>query len=255
MPLLDLLTTFTGVPLGALLAAMAITAVAATLHGTVGLGFGMVSVPTLAMLDPRLSPVPQMLVVLPLILRMAWHERGGIDWRGFGLIAVGRLPGAALGVWLVERFARPGLELLIAAIIGGAVLLSVAAGRGAAPQRATGGLRVAAGMASGVGSYIAGIGGPPIALLYRHATGPTLRSTMAMVFLVGLSITLVTRTAAGHISTSDLRVALVLLPAVGVGLRISHALKPRVEGPRLKVAVLVVSGAAALALALRALPG
>lgn len=257
MSLLDPLVAFTGVGAGPLLVAMVVTAIAATLQGTVGLGFGLVSVPLLAMLDPRLSPVPQMLVVIPLVLSMAWAERGGIDWSGFGQIVLGRLPGATLGYLLVEYIDRRGLELTIAVLIGMAVLVAVRNNR-RAPEGGpppSGGLRFLAGWASGTSSYVAGIGGPPIALLYRNATGPTLRATLAAVFAVGLTITLTSRTAAGHISAGDLRVALVLLPFVVIGLKVSQVLKPRVEGPRLRNAVLVISGAAAVALAVRTLVG
>ena len=53
--------------------ALVITAIAAMLQGSVGLGFAMVSVPLLSLIDPRLAPVPQLLVSLPLALAMAWR--------------------------------------------------------------------------------------------------------------------------------------------------------------------------------------
>lgn len=260
MLIFELLSTFTGVPPGALLPAMLITAVAAALQGTVGFGFGLVSVPLLAMLDPMLSPVPQMLLAFPLTVSMAWSERRGIDWTGFGAIVLGRLPGAALGIGLVSSFDRAGLELLIAVIIGAAVLISLSGRRrpGAAdeaPAPPSTGQRFAAGLASGTCSYVAGIGGPPIGLLYRDASGPTLRGTLAAVFVIGLSITLVSRTTAGHIAIDDLRVAVVLSPFMALGLASSRLLRPWVEGPRLRRAVLALSGAAAVMLAARALVG
>jgi uncharacterized membrane protein YfcA len=67
----------------ALILAFVITAIAATLQGSVGLGFAMVSVPLLTLIDPRLAPVPQLLVALPLSLAIAWRERRSIDLHGF----------------------------------------------------------------------------------------------------------------------------------------------------------------------------
>lgn len=257
MALLESLAGFAGVPLGPLLLAMLVTAIAAGLQGTVGIGFGLVSVPVLAMLDPRLSPVPQVMIVIPMVFGMAWNERHGIDWSGFGYIVLGRLPGATLGFILVEHIPRAGLELTIAVIIGAAVAVAVHNNRRASIESDTPskGMRFAAGWVSGTSSYVASIGGPPIALLYRNASGPTLRATLAAVFAVGLCITLTSRTAAGHISLDDVRVAAALQPFVFLGLWSSRWLKPRVEGPRLRSAVLVVSGAAAVALALRTLVG
>lgn len=257
MPFFDTLVAFTGVELVPMLAAIVITAIAATIQGTVGLGFGLISVPSLAMLDPRLSPVPQLLIAFPLVIGMLWSERHGVDRSGFGQIVLGRLPGAGLGYLLVEYFDRSSLELAIAAIIGMAVVVAVrnSRARSGPATPPSGALRFAAGWVSGTSSYVASIGGPPIALLYRNAQGPTLRATMAAVFLVGLTLTLVSRTAAGHIARGDVHVALVLAPSVVVGLLASRALRGRVEGPWLRTAVLVISGAAALALAARNLMG
>lgn len=258
MPLFDTLAAFTGVGVGPLLAAMVITAVAATVQGTVGMGFGLISVPTLAMLDPRLSPVPQVILALPLVIGMLWSERHGVDWAGFGQIVLGRLPGAALGALLVEYFARAHLELMMAAIIGLAVAIAVRNSRATAMADApppSAALRFAAGWVSGTSSYVASIGGPPIALLYRNAGGPTLRATLAAVFLVGLSITIVSRTAAGHIGVGDVRVAAALVPFVVLGFVVSRTLRGRVEGRWLRTAVLAISGLAALALGARNLVG
>lgn len=249
MNLGDSLLAFTGVPLGTLAVAFVISTVAATVQGTIGFGFGLLSVPTLALLHPSLSPVPQMVIVLPMVLRMAWRERGGIDWSGFGLIIAGRFPGAAIGVLLVSLFDRAVLDLTIAGIIGAAVA-AAATSASVEPRRVT---RFGAGVLSGVTSYVAAIGGPPIALVYRDAAGPTLRATLAMVFVVGMSITLTSRTVAGQISEADLRVAAALAPSVLIGLVASRGLVGRLEGRPLRLAVLAAAGLAAVALAVRTL--
>lgn len=256
MPLLDLLTAFTGVDPLPLLVAMAVTTAAAAVQGTIGFGFGLVSVPALSLLDPRLAPVPQMLVILPLAVQMAWSERRGID-RGVGYVLLGRLPGAAIGATLVASFDRAGLELLIAGIIGAAVIGSLRPSRARHPAHAgpgpSRGLRFGAGAVSGVSSYVAGIGGPPIALAYRDAPGATLRATLAIVFTFGLTLTLSTRALAGHFTATDLRVAATLLPFVGLGVLASGPLRPRVEGPRLRTLVLLAASVSAAGLAVRAL--
>lgn len=245
----DLLTDFTGVPVGLLVAAFVISTIAATVQSTIGFGFGLLSVPTLALLHPSLSPVPQMLIVVPMVLRMAWRERGGIDWSGFWLIVGGRFPGAALGVLLVSLFSRTVLDLVIAGIIGAAVV-AAATSASVEARRVT---RFGAGVLSGVCSYVAAIGGPPIALVYRDASGPTLRSTLATIFMVGTAITLSSRTLAGQITEGDLRVAAVLAPSVLLGLAFSRGLMGRLEGRGLRSAVLGVAGLAAVALAVRTL--
>lgn len=256
MPLLDLLTDFTQIAPVPLLVAMGVTFLAATLQGTVGFGFSMLSVPVLALFDPRLAPVPQMLVALPLTLPMAIREWGGVDWRGTGWVLLGRLPGAGLGIVLVGLATQRALDLMIAGAIALAVVAAAIRRSATEADRPSSiPLRFGAGVASGTLSYVSAIGGPPLALLYRNASGPTLRATLAVVFSVGLCITITGRTMAGQIGWADLRVAAVLAPFVLLGVVASGRLTGKVEGDRLRGLVLLVAGGAALGLAGRALFG
>jgi uncharacterized membrane protein YfcA len=110
-----------------------------------------------------------------------------------------------------------------------------------------------AGDASGTMAMVSAIGGPPIALLYRNESGPTVRANLGLVFAVGLSITIGVRSLAGEVSWSEVVIGAALLPAVWLGLRASRALIPRVDGPRLRNAIVVVAGGAALLLLARGL--
>lgn len=249
MFVLDSLAAWVGMSPLVLCAAVLISTVGVAVQGTIGFGFGLLSVPTLALMHPGLAPVPQLLLALPLAVQMAWQERAGIDWTGFGLITAGRFPGTAIGIGLVGTLAQGALDLVMAGIVALAVVAAAARAR-VVPGRMA---RFLAGVASGVMSYVSAIGGPPVALLYRDASGPTLRATLAMVFTVGLVITLVGRAVVGQISEADLRVSAVLAPSVVVGLWVSRGLVGRVEGARLRGAVLVASGLAAAGLAARTL--
>ena len=105
-----------------------------------------------------------------------------------------------------------------------------------------------AGLASGTFALVASIGGPPIALLYRNAKGPTLRSNLAAVFIVGLLITIGTRVLADRLTTSDVVVAAFLLPAILLAGIASGPLAKRIEGSVLRVTVLLVASLAAVGL-------
>ena len=48
-----------------LVIALVITAAGAFVQGTIGVGFGIVSVPLLSLINPVLAPVPQLLLVSP----------------------------------------------------------------------------------------------------------------------------------------------------------------------------------------------
>ncbi|MCH7845622.1 MAG: sulfite exporter TauE/SafE family protein [Acidobacteria bacterium] len=80
-------------PIEAWILALVITLAAALIQGVVGVGFAMVSVPLLALIDPRLAPVPQLLIAIPMTMTMAWRERGYIELQRITWIIVGRFPG------------------------------------------------------------------------------------------------------------------------------------------------------------------
>lgn len=238
-------------PVAIWILALVVTAGAAAIQGTVGVGYGMVAVPILALLNPALSPVPQLLTVVPLTVLMAWKEREAIDFRGVGWLLGGRVPGAAIGVALLTIATQRFLDLFI-----GIVVLSAVAILGAGlTVRITPLSQFGAGVASGTTSLVASIGGPPTALLYSGEKAPTIRSTLAAVFTIGVLFTIAVRLASGNVSESDLVVALVLLPAVIVGWFVSHRYKGLLPQTGVRISVLAISAVAAVGLLVRALTG
>src|SRR3546814_11444064 len=77
--------------------------------------------------------------------------------------------------------------------------------------------QLVAGVVSGVTGTAAGIGGPPLALLYQHRPGSTIRSTLAAAFLVGTALSLATLAVAGEVGASQVLLGLGLPPLVVVG--------------------------------------
>ncbi|GMQ86494.1 MAG: sulfite exporter TauE/SafE family protein [Acidimicrobiia bacterium] len=236
-------------PIEAWILALVITFAAALTQGIVGVGFAMVSVPLLALIDPRLAPVPQLLVAMPLTMTMAWRERAHIEMRRITWIIVGRLPGAIIGVALLAVATQVVLDLAIATIVLLAVAI-IGSGYVVARNSYT---EFGAGVLSGTTGLVASIGGPPLALLYADETGPVARSNLATVFSVGLSIALVARALSGNIEWGDVRVAAILLPALLVGYLLSGKLKDRLNPTQLRSAILILSTIGAVGLIVRAL--
>lgn len=232
-------------------AALIVTYFAAAVQGVVGLGFAMVSVPILALIDPSLAPVPQLLITMPLTLAMAWRERNHLSLRGVGWIVTGRVPGAMLGVVLLTLATQAALELMIA----GLVLVAVAIIAAGVHVRRTPGTQFGAGLFSGVSGLVASIGGPPLALLYTRDEGPTVRSNLAAVFTIGLSITIVARVVSGNMTWSDAQVAAILFPALVAGYLTSLAVKDRWSQSAVRNGILILSLAGAMGLIGRVLLG
>ncbi len=224
--------------------ALVVTLTAAALQGTIGFGLALVAVPVLSLLDPALAPVPQLLISLPVTVSMAWRERHAADLRRLGWVLAGRVPGAALGLWLLHTVARETLSVVIGGMILGAVII-VAFGVALPRTRTT---SFAAGLASGATGLVASIGGPPLALLYRSSEGPTIRASLGVVFALGIAMSITVRAAGSQLVTDDLVVAALLLPAALAGLWLGRRFQGKVEGTALRTLILVVSGGAAIAL-------
>lgn len=231
--------------------ALTVTLFAAAVQGVVGVGFAMVSVPVLALIDPALAPVPQLLVTVPLTVAMAWRERSHMDIAGVGWIIGGRIPGALLGLALLAVATQATLDLAIAAL----VLVGVAIlGSGYHVQR-NAATKFGAGVLSGTAGLVASVGGPPLALIYSREEGATVRASLAAVFTIGLLITITARAVTGNISGTDVRVALVLFPALAGGWALSTRLAHRVRQETLRLAILGLSAIAAAGLVARAFTG
>ncbi len=224
--------------------AFAVSFLAAAVHSTVGFGFSLLTVPLLSLLNPLFAPVPQLLVVLPLTVAIVFRERHAVEVRSTLWIFAGRVPGAIIGVALLKLLSTAALDVLMSLMVIAGVYLVVSRGS----FRRTPTREVAAGVASGTMAMVSAIGGPPIALLYRNDSGPTVRANLGLVFAVGLSITISVRAAAGEVSWAEVVVGFALLPAVLLGLRASKGLIPRVEGRRLRNAIVIIACAAALML-------
>ncbi len=234
-----------------LVLAWIVTFGAAALQGSIGFGFAVLSVPLLTLVDPALTPIPQIFLALPMAVAALWRERTRLDVSGIGWIVAGRIPGAFLGAWILTRIDERLLSVIIAVVVIGAI---VAIGRGLT-IRLDRTNRIVAGLISGFTGTTAAIGGPPLALLYRDADGGLVRSSLGAIFTIGIVINLTLLGFTGAIRSHDLFVAGLLAPAMGAGFAVSGRLLHRVEGRVVRTGILVVSAIAAAGLLVQALVG
>lgn len=223
----------------------------ALVQGAVGFGMNLIAAPLLALLEPAFVPVPLLLVACAHATLAVVRERTDTDWRGVFWAMLGRVPGTALGVLAVATLAQRPFAAIVGVAVLACVVLSVVSWR----PHPTPGPLVVAGIASGTFGTAASIGGPPLALLYQHAPGPRIRSTMAASFVIGSAISLVGLGIAGQIHPEQLRVVLWLLPFLLGGFLLSGPARGVLDGGRIRGAVLVVAAGSAAALIVRSLLG
>lgn len=223
--------------------------VAAFIQGSTGMGFALISVPVFSLIEPSLIPVVVLFLMLPLNAYVAYRERAAIHWFGALWITLGRFLGTFAGLWILTVISGRSLEFFIGVSTVAAALLALAAPEFTPGRNMLG----VVGLVTGVTETSTGIGGPPLALAYQHASGPTLRATVALCFLVGEVISLVGLGVSGVISEQMLRDTATLVVPLLLGAWLSRFVHHRLDGPIVRILVLVFSVVSGLAVILRAL--
>lgn len=223
--------------------------VGAAVQGAIGLGLGLIGAPVLALVDPTLVPGTILLVTSVLPVLTSVRELHDVDWRGLGYALAGRVPGMLVGTWIVVTQPARTTAIVVAVVVLGAVLLSVTSWH----ARPTPPALLVAGVVSGVSGTATSIGGPPVAVLYQHVSGPRLRSTLGLYFLVGNVLSGSILAVAGEIGGREVLRALALMPFLLLGFVLSGPLRGHMDARRLRVGVLLVSAGGALVLLARSL--
>ena len=143
------------------------------------------------------------LLAFPMTAAIAWRDRHGLDTKSVGWVLAGRLPGAALGTWLLVVADDTTLTVVIAAFVLGAVAI-IATGVHVERTPVT---SLITGAASATASLVASIGGPPLALVYRSSEGPTIRASLSFVFVFGIILSVTIRIVLNFFLMKDLEQA------------------------------------------------
>jgi uncharacterized membrane protein YfcA len=226
--------------------ALIIVAIGACAQGSLGFGLGLLAAPVLALIDDDFVPGPLLMVAFVLTILVATRERGRLDVRGVKWAVVGRVPGSIVGAIAVVSLPDRTLIVVFALLVLAGVVLSVV-GWNIMP---TPGTLFTAGATSGVMGSITSIGGPPMALVYQHRSGPELRSTLALFFVFGSALSITLLWIAGEIDVGDVRSAAALIPAMLVGYVASRWVGRWLDHGYMRPALLGFSAAASIALLL-----
>ena len=229
--------------------AVAATAVliGSVVQGSIGVGLNMISAPFVALVVPEALPATLVIVALPISLTTLLREHHALDRVALPWMVAGALPGTALGLLIVR--AAGVSELAI--IVGGTTLSGVILSVFAPAIRTTARTALAAGFFSNLFGTASAVGGPPVALLFQHRTGPIARATLGAFFLTSASLSLIGYVAAGTIAADQVLFAFALMPLMVVGLWSSRHFHGFVDGGWLRPAMLILSAIAGTAAIIR----
>lgn len=227
--------------------ATVLVAIGAVIQGTVGFGLGLFAAPLLLLIEPELVPGPLLLasgLLTALVARREWHavRKQDLKWALSGRVVGTVLASAALLVLSADRVDLLFGTLVLAAVALTAIGLHVRPG----PR-----VLLGVGTVSGFMGTLTSIGGPPIALVYQHETGPRIRGTLNAFFMVGVLLSIMGLAAVDRFGLPHLVLGVQLMPGIVLGFWLSRRTSTVLDEGLMRPAVLIVSTISALAVILK----
>jgi len=227
-----------------LLVANAIVAFAGFVQTTTGVGFSMIAVPMLVLVDLIYAPGPSLFVMLFLAIAMIIGSWRDVDRHGFGFLLPGLLVGTVAGSQLLGLLSATAFGLVFGFIVLGALVL----GRiGFAPEPSPL-VNAGGGFVSGLMGTISGIHGPPLAVIYQRSGPARARATIAFVFVIASVLSLVSLYSTGHFGREEAVAGLTLLPGLAVGFTLAHTGRRFVSDGVARNAMLAIAAISAILL-------
>jgi uncharacterized protein len=210
-----------------------------------GFGSAMVALPVLEMVFPSHMPALLILLGFPLIVLMVGIERTYINPPAVAQVSSGLILGTVVAIPVLDLVSGRPLRFLFGfATLAALVPLTVMRGGVArTPPRS-----FAAGLGSGLMGTATGMSGPPLAVVFAHEHGPTVRATLGLVYGIGSAFSVGALLFAHRIGTTDLWLAAVLTIPVVIGFAAGRLLLKRVSRRFLHVAIVAVVAACAVIL-------
>ncbi len=214
----------------------------AVVQGSVGFGIVVVAAPFVIWAAPELMPGSMLVCgfVMPVMqLASRWRD---VDWVSLRSALAGRLLLTPVGVWVVAVSSPRLIALLVGVLVLVVALASVWAPEFEARPRNL----FLAGMLTGISATAAAVGGPFVAMTLQYADPARIRATLAGFFTVGSLASLSGLVVADQLTRTQLQWGAIFVPFLVAGYLLSGPVIRRLDGSRLRVAMLVfcvVSGA------------
>ena len=230
-----------------LLVANVIVGFAGFVQTTTGIGFAMIAVPMLVLIDLSYAPGPALLAMLFLSVAMVAGSWRDVDRQGFPALFPGLLVGTVVGAQLLGLLSATTFGVAFGLIVLG----SLAVGQmGFAPQR-TPMANITGGFLSGLMGTISGIHGPPLVVLYQRAEMATARATISFVFVFASILSLVSLHLNGYFGQEEALAGLSLVPGIVIGFGVALSGRRFISDSAARSAMLVIAATSSVILILR----
>jgi uncharacterized membrane protein YfcA len=219
----------------------------AAAQAAIGMGLNLFTVGILALINPVFVPAPILLHAFLLSLLASIRLHRDIRWRELGLSIIGLVAGTGLAALVLASISAEHLPRLFGALILAGVALACL-GVNLPLQPAT---LLGASAAAGAMGTIAGVSGPPIALVYQREPPARIRAALLPFFAVSNPIALAALAPLGLFGWREVYASIVLMPGLLAGFLAAPVLMRYLTPTMVRVSILAVSAASGLALIAR----
>lgn len=213
-------------------------------HGSIGIGLGLVAAPALVSIDPAFAPGPLLLAGQVVGIRHVLVEfsKADIDAWKRGLLGV---PIGVVGALLVlEMMSDKLLAIMVGSLTAMAAAMLLAGWNLSRTPKA----ESVAGAVCAFSSLTAALPGPPLVCVYSDMKPSMMRPTASLLILSVATIGFFTLLASGNFGSHEFELLGWLMPGVIAGLIASRWVRPHLDRPWFRPLVLVIALIGGLAL-------
>ena len=222
----ELSATWSEHTMAELLLANGVIFLATAVQYALGIAFGLIGAPLLALISIVFVPVPVLMLTFVTAVTSLGSEWSRIHWDEVWSAAGGRVIGSILGVMVLSAIPDEKTFMLV---FGFTIALAVAV--------SVSGFRIpfnlfsvgTAGMFSGLSATITSVGGPPMAVVYQRRTAAEARPSLQTYFAFGAFISLFILGVSGYVQGDDLARAMLMLPGFAAGYLTGPLLRSRID--------------------------
>ncbi len=219
----------------------------AAAQAAIGMGLNLFTVPVLALIDPVFVPGPVLVHSALLSIAASARLRRDIRFGEVRLAVLGLLAGTVLAGFVLAGIPAERLARTFGILIVVAVAITMLGARLPITRASI----FAASAVSGVMGTIAGVHGPPIALVYQRAPPARIRAALLPFFAVASPLSLLALAFAGLFGWRQLCASVLLLPGLVAGYLAAPLLIRLFTPAVVRGAILAISAASGIALILR----
>jgi len=237
------------ITLGELIPCLLVVTFAAIIQMSVGMGFGMLASPIIALIKPEIVPGCIVLIGLSVALSGAWRERQNIAANELKLGIGGRIVGSLCALLILIQINDLRVFLFIFGVL---MLIAISMTASGMCIRFTDRNLFGLSVVSGLMGSITAVGAPPMAIIYHQRPPANVRPTLNAFFASGCVLAIFTLSISGWFGLVDIVATLFLFPAMLLGIYLSKFFK-NLPSRFISKALLILSASASVMLVIKSI--